>query len=178
MGKDRDIFININEHLVCPICLDVLDDAAMAPCGHNCCFECWYKVFRTASARNRTRGVPCPVCRSEIPWIPVGSIELFRFIANLANVLKKNIVITQMINDWTTKCHWRGCTESVKYSDRSNHFNTCAHKTVPKITFRQESREFTSSDLYRCLFVCENGIVSLGLNDIEEEDEDDVEVII
>lgn len=134
MGIDIELFININEHLICPICLDVFDDPAMAPCGHNCCTECWYSLSRGAPARARQHTMPCPICRAQIPAIPIGSMELFVCIATTTDCLKKNRLITQMIDDWPTKCVWKDCSEHIKYSERGSHARSCTHRVRPVIT--------------------------------------------
>lgn len=125
----------MNPHLVCPVCLDVLDDPAMAPCGHNCCMNCWYLASRAGPARAINHSMTCPVCRQQIQSMPIGSFALFTCLANITQSLKKNLLITQIIDDWPTKCHWDGCTTQIRYCDRDNHFRECPHKLIPRITF-------------------------------------------
>lgn len=78
--------------------------------------------------------MPCPICRAQIPAIPIGSMELFVCIATTTDCLKKNRLITQMIDDWPTKCVWKDCSEHIKYSERGSHARSCTHRVRPVIT--------------------------------------------
>jgi hypothetical protein len=130
MGIDSDIFVNIHESLKCPVCLDVLEDPAIAQCGHTCCYFCWYSIAR--GSNESPRKFDCPLCRKdyEAPGMPGFSIFII-----LTESLINNLIAKQIIDDSLTKCHWPGCRKNIKYSERDRHFSECRLRTIPKVRY-------------------------------------------
>ncbi|XP_038156704.1 zinc finger protein RFP-like [Cyprinodon tularosa] len=63
------------EHLLCPICLDVFSKPVSTPCGHNFCMSCITVYWDTTPA------CLCPVCKEEFPSRP--NLKVNTFIAEL-----------------------------------------------------------------------------------------------
>lgn len=53
----------------CPLCLDSIQQAAVLPCGHMCCWECVTSYAFSAQVQQQQEGggsqCKCPVCRHE-----------------------------------------------------------------------------------------------------------------
>jgi hypothetical protein len=122
MGIDVKIFIEISSHLLCPVCLDVFDDAATSLCGHTCCYSCWYSIAK--SSPNTPKDLICPLCRESYYITGLESFSTFIF-ATLSRTLISNIIIKKMVEDWLTKCPRSGCGEEIAYSNRHNHYSNC-----------------------------------------------------
>jgi FHA domain/Zinc finger, C3HC4 type (RING finger) len=48
--------------LACPLCKSMLLDAAVLPCGHACCRQCWSEHCTDSSTSSGGGGVSCPEC--------------------------------------------------------------------------------------------------------------------
>lgn len=180
MGIDSDSFVSIHESLKCPVCLDVLEDPAIAQCGHTCCYFCWYNIARGSD--ESPKRFDCPLCRKEYsaPGMPGFSIFII-----LTDTLVNNFIAKQIIDDAFTKCHWPGCLKNIKYSERDRHFSECRLRSVPKVryiprapTVRIGHRSVNAPMDTRGCQVCTNGFETyqhfrqhfMTIHDASEED--------
>ncbi|KAM3607972.1 uncharacterized protein V6R79_017041 [Siganus canaliculatus] len=69
------------EHLLCPICLDVFNQPVSTPCGHNFCSDCILGYWRSANLSL------CPVCKEKFYRKP--ELKVNTFISELASHFKK-----------------------------------------------------------------------------------------
>ncbi|XP_032430036.1 tripartite motif-containing protein 16-like [Xiphophorus hellerii] len=68
------------EHLLCPICLDVFNKPVSTPCGHNFCLPCITCYWDT------TLVCQCPICKEDFPNRP--NLKVNIFIADLLSQFK------------------------------------------------------------------------------------------
>ena len=105
MSEIRRDFVHptqISPHLKCSICSEVFSDPVRAKCGHTFCRNCiesWIK--------NRNKAAPCPFCRQSM---------------TLKN-LKKDLLATQIINDFEIFCPNRSCPWQGPLGNVSFHIN-------------------------------------------------------
>lgn len=137
MGIDYEVFTDIHASLKCPVCLDVLDDPATAHCGHTCCYSCWFSIGR--SSLETPKQVTCPMCRRKYHAQGILSFSSF-IILMTGGPLFSNLIAKQLIDDSKTKCHWPGCKENIKYSERKRHSTECKHATLPKLRYLRTVR--------------------------------------
>ena len=122
MGIDSKIFVNISEHLICPVCLDVFDDPTTALCGHTCCYSCWYSLGKQSLATPKE--IKCPSCRQ--CFQALGLISFSTFIVQMTGkTMIHNYTIKNIIDNWLTACPRSGCQEVVSFSLRDAHYADC-----------------------------------------------------
>ncbi|XP_047415188.1 E3 ubiquitin-protein ligase TRIM31 [Sciurus carolinensis] len=68
---------NLKEEVICPICMDFLQDPATIDCGHNFCHKCIARI-----AEDSGRFLKCPLCNSSVK-------KTFRPNWLLVNLVKK-----------------------------------------------------------------------------------------
>uniref|UniRef100_A0A8D2CRX2 E3 ubiquitin-protein ligase TRIM31 n=1 Tax=Sciurus vulgaris TaxID=55149 RepID=A0A8D2CRX2_SCIVU len=68
---------NLKEEVICPICMDFLQDPATTDCGHNFCHKCIARI-----AEDSGRFLKCPLCNSSVK-------KTFRPNWLLVNLVKK-----------------------------------------------------------------------------------------
>uniref|UniRef100_UPI0037E826CA zinc-binding protein A33-like n=1 Tax=Semicossyphus pulcher TaxID=241346 RepID=UPI0037E826CA len=71
------------EQLLCPICLDLLNQPVSTPCGHNFCRECIQGYWQSANLSQ------CPMCRQKFYRRP--ELEVNTFISEVAFLFKKSL---------------------------------------------------------------------------------------
>ncbi|MEQ2261066.1 hypothetical protein XENORESO_005239 [Xenotaenia resolanae] len=59
------------EHLLCPICLDVFTKPVSTPCGHNFCMSCITSYWDTIPASQ------CPICKEDFTSRPNLKVNIF-----------------------------------------------------------------------------------------------------
>ena len=86
-------FLQLEEQLKCPVCLDTYTNPKILPCHHSFCQECLEKLPKER-VRGDTYYLSCPTCRqrAEVPREGVGAFP----VAFTLNNLKK---ITQSLKD-------------------------------------------------------------------------------
>lgn len=52
---------NVPVDLTCPICLDLIRDACVGPCGHSFCQSCFFRLVRHSTEETR-----CPTCKHRV----------------------------------------------------------------------------------------------------------------
>ena len=132
MGIDSEVFLDIHESLKCPVCLDVMDDPATALCGHSCCYFCWFSIAMKSELSPKE--MACPICRKHYSAPAMRSFSTFIILMS-GGPLINNLIAKQIIDDSLTKCHWPGCHENIKYSERDRHFEECVHAIIPRIRY-------------------------------------------
>jgi hypothetical protein len=182
MGIDRTIFENVSEHLICPVCLDVLDDPATGLCGHTCCYSCWFMI---ASVEHTSPvEISCPLCRQKYDIPDAQTHSSFIWSTN-GKLFVRARIIKDIIGDLVTKCHWSGCKVKEKYSDRAKHLENCLRSNqLRPIRYlpRQEFRELLANELEqnassRRIYWCDRcdagfddrRILQLHVNDVHED---------
>ena len=105
-GPQRFTFFSASsladDRWICPICLDIFQDAVETPCCHN--------LFCEGCIRN-TRS--CPLCNQRI----VGA-------------LRPNIPIRRLVLELSVACPNQPCGQKVKRCDLERHLETCEYSLV------------------------------------------------
>ncbi|XP_034549036.1 E3 ubiquitin-protein ligase TRIM68-like [Notolabrus celidotus] len=71
------------EQLLCPICLDLLNQPVSTPCGHNFCRDCIQGYWQSANLSQ------CPVCKQKFCRMP--ELKVNTFISEVASQFKKSL---------------------------------------------------------------------------------------
>ena len=72
------------DHLVCPVCIDIIDQATLLNCGHTFCRECLKEIYDLHGAR-----LSCPVCRAKTKLTEKG-----------VEGLPRNVIINSLVDDY------------------------------------------------------------------------------
>ena len=105
------------DFFLCPICMNVLDQAMEVPspsgCQHPCCAGCWAQWLPIKSS--------CPVCRCRV---------------TLADLQPVSRHLVKMLGNLELRCDFadRGCPASVKLYDLRNHVAHCRYVATPVLT--------------------------------------------
>lgn len=137
-----------DDRWLCPICLDIFQDAVETPCCNNLfCVDC---IRQTRQ---------CPLCNQRI----VGQ-------------LKPNIPIRRLVMELSIACTNEQCSEIVRKCDIEKHLQKCAHTLIPcsnnpfcgSILRKDHERHTTELCHFRevsCLLLCG---ARLPLNEIDQ----------
>lgn len=71
------------EQLLCPICLDLLNQPVSTPCGHNFCRDCIQGYWQSANLSQ------CPMCKQKFYRRPELKVNIF--ISDVASQFKKSL---------------------------------------------------------------------------------------
>eukprot|EP00057_Strongylocentrotus_purpuratus_P011800 XP_011666274.1 PREDICTED: E3 ubiquitin-protein ligase TRIM13-like [Strongylocentrotus purpuratus] len=71
------------DHLVCPVCIDIIEDATILNCGHTFCRECLEEIYISGVR------LSCPVCRAKTT-LTVKGVE----------GLPRNVIINSLADDY------------------------------------------------------------------------------
>lgn len=132
---DQIIDPNLRIFLRCSICLFVFNNPVTLSCGHSFCYDCiksWHEVEPT-----------CPLCKDDIPNM---------------HMLKKSIVIGDLLENLTLFCQGECCRERLKLKDFYSHWQQCPSVLGEcKCGARIQRSKFLESDTEcKCPFVtCE-----------------------
>ena len=111
MGLDQDRVVekeSLSNHIICSICMDVVENPMQAPCQHSFCNEC---ISGWLNNRNTT----CPVDRQPLQ----------------ISHLKASRILQDILSKFTIRCknHKNGCPLMVKFPDMmkliDHEKNTC-----------------------------------------------------
>ena len=91
-----------DDRWICPICLDIFQDAVETPCCHNLFCEPCIKNTRS-----------CPLCNMRI----IGS-------------LKPNIPIRRLVMELSVQCPNTQCNKKIKRCDQERHLEICEYTPV------------------------------------------------
>ena len=100
MGLDIDRIVEKDkaiDHIICSICMDVLDNPKQAPCQHSFCNDCIREWLDSGNAT-------CPVDRQELSLEDLNQPRLLQEILNKLIIRCKN--------------HQKGCRLMARYEDR------------------------------------------------------------
>lgn len=76
---------HINEHITCPICLDLFADPRLLPCSHTICYKCIQEMARV------TGKFTCPLRDgTEVSKEAIRGLPLNRIVKNIVDSLKSN----------------------------------------------------------------------------------------
>ncbi|GAA5837046.1 hypothetical protein JCM5353_006659 [Sporobolomyces roseus] len=116
MGLDTELFIggDIPEYLMCPICLEVLEDPQqMCTSQHVACDACLSKYFGNDINQKK----PCPVCRQFFSWQSLVSSQ----------ILERALMTLKVKCVNSGECSWTGA-----YKDCEDHSKkSCRFAKVP-----------------------------------------------
>ncbi|KAK6982225.1 E3 ubiquitin-protein ligase Trim36 [Biomphalaria glabrata] len=78
-------FVEMEEELTCPVCLELFADPLMLPCSHSICKTCLLDIMKCRSKQGKD-GMECPACR-----------ESHKLIADQINKLPKNLALENIV---------------------------------------------------------------------------------
>ena len=83
--KPSSDLLKLEEHLKCPVCLDLYTNPKILPCHHSFCQECLEGLPQEREARGDTYYLSCPTCRHriEVPREGVGAFPVAFHLNNL-----------------------------------------------------------------------------------------------
>ena len=143
MGFERNRFVdqNIDEELICSICLNVFETAVTTDCVHTFCLEC---VKQMVTTNKKT----CPECRTN--FTPKRRREDNNSIIVGNYVFRPNRTANNMISKLKIKCDYEsfGCKKSIELSSLQTHLNECPFKRCKTCEMY-----FDSNDGHNCLEV-------------------------
>ncbi|XP_041663833.1 E3 ubiquitin-protein ligase TRIM39-like [Cheilinus undulatus] len=99
------------EQLLCPICLDLLNQPVSTPCGHNFCRECIQGYWQSANLSQ------CPVCKQRFYRKP--ELKVNTFISEVALQFKKSLQENEADK------HYSGVSCDVCVGKRVQAFKSC-----------------------------------------------------
>ncbi|CAI2385919.1 unnamed protein product [Moneuplotes crassus] len=101
-----------DDRWVCPICLDIFDDAVETPCCHNLfCEKCIVMAHLANDLQNK---IDCPLCNKRYD----------------RNELIPNIPIRRLVNELSIKCINIECHQVFKKGDLQKHLKICKYQLV------------------------------------------------
>ena len=94
--------LKLEEHLKCPVCLDLYTNPKILPCHHSLCQECLEGLPLEREARGDTYYLSCFTCRQciEVPREGVGAFPIAFHIINLKEImqnLQRNVPNPQQV---------------------------------------------------------------------------------
>ena len=113
---DTQRFISLLDHLLCPICKDVMYQPVQGPCEHSYCYNCLENYFVNVNSVS----APCPVCKT---------------ILNVEDIHTPHRLLLNLLKTATVRC--RMCKREIPAENLDNHERDCCHYTT------MESEEVT-----------------------------------
>ena len=83
-------FLELEEQLKCPVCLDTYTNPKILPCHHSFCQECLEGLPQEMKVRGDTYYLPCPTCRqrAEVPRKGVGAFPVAFHLNSLKEIMQ------------------------------------------------------------------------------------------
>ena len=83
-------FLELEEQLKCPVCLDTYTNPKILPCHHSFCQECLEGLPQEMKVRGDTYYLPCPTCRqrAEVPREGVGAFPVAFHLNSLKEIMQ------------------------------------------------------------------------------------------
>ena len=135
-------FLELEEQLKCPVCLDTYTNPKILPCHHSFCQEC-LEGLHQERARGNTYYLSCPTCRQhiEVPREGVGAFPVAFHLNNLKE-------ITQSLKDKVSDPQQVTCKDHNKPLD--GFCETCETVICHYCTFRthKDHKHVLVSDCY------------------------------
>ena len=100
--KPSSGLLKLEEHLKCPVCIDLYTNPKILPCLHSFCQECLEGLPQEREARGDTYYLSCPTCRQrmEVPREGVGAFPVAFHLNNLKEImqnLQRNVPNPQQV---------------------------------------------------------------------------------
>lgn len=121
------------EHVTCPVCMDLLSDPRTLPCMHTYCMECLNSYITSVSKPGEDRGFKCAVCKAATKP-PFKGMHPYSWAENFpVNFALKGVVDEmknkQMRSDPTTRLIQSDRTMCKSHEDRVVEFECLDHDT-------------------------------------------------
>ncbi|KAH3843192.1 uncharacterized protein LOC127876762 [Dreissena polymorpha] len=96
----------IDDELMCGVCLELYDTPTILPCGHNFCKQCIEGIIRNVSYTFLTLGAPtafkCPVCKARVNYDDVRSLPTNRSLESIVRLYKSSQPVDIFDKSWHT----------------------------------------------------------------------------
>ena len=129
MAEKVDEFPSSSQSLVCPLCLDIFEDATLLTCGHTFCRKC---LQRYDASHQDLDHMVCPLCR-----------KITKFSDNRVEGLPANVTVNGLVDEYVgdqggmnavlelqllcTSCKWK--EEAISFCQECNNYmcDACHH---------------------------------------------------